>query len=83
MLQSTFPVYHDPDAFSLEDSPPSAGDMLQHKDDYVTCTNVFVLMGDGSEIPVLGFGTSRMKIDGFVTRLVNSLHVPGLDCDLF
>ena len=53
------------------------------EDNYVTCTNVFVLMGDGSEIPVLGFGTSRMKIDGFVTRLVNSLHVPGLDCDLF
>ena len=24
-----------------------------------------------------------MNIDGHVTRLINSLHVPGLDCDLF
>ena len=40
------------------------------------------LMGDRTEIPVLGYGTSRMKIDGHVTRLINSLHVPGLDCDL-
>ena len=24
-----------------------------------------------------------MKIDDHVTRLLNSLHVPGLDCDLF
>ena len=53
------------------------------EDDYVTCTGVFVIMCDGSEIQVLGYGTSQMKINGFVTRLVNSLHVPGLDCDLF
>ena len=40
-------------------------------------------MVDGTKIPVLGYGTSRMKIDGHVTRLIKSLHVPGLDCDLF
>ena len=40
-------------------------------------------MGDNSEIPVLGYGTSRMKIDGHITQLINSLHVPDLDCDLF
>ena len=40
-------------------------------------------MGDHSEIPVLGFGTSRIKSNGHVTRLVNSLHVPDLDVDLF
>ena len=34
------------------------------KDDYVRCIDVFVLMGDNSEIPVLGFGTSRVKING-------------------
>ena len=53
------------------------------EDDYVTCNDVFVLMGDGTEIPVLGYGTPRMKFDGHVTRLINSLHVPGLNCDLF
>ena len=53
------------------------------EDDYVACNDVFVLMGDGHEIPVLGYGTFRMKIDGYVTRLINSLYVPGLDCDFF
>ena len=52
-------------------------------DSYVQCENTFVCMGDGSEIPVLGYGTSRMKINGKVVRLTNSLHVPNLDCDLF
>ena len=47
------------------------------------CTDVFVLMGDNSEIPVLGYGTSRVKINGRVVLLVNSLHVPDLDVDLF
>ena len=28
------------------------------EDDYVACNDVFVLMGDGTEIPVLGYGTS-------------------------
>lgn len=40
-------------------------------------------MGDGSKIPVLGYGTSRMKINSKIVRLTNSLHVPDLDCDLF
>ena len=53
------------------------------ENDYVACTNVFVLMGDQIEIPVLGYGTLRMKIDGHVTGLIKNLHVPGLDCDLF
>ena len=42
-----------------------------------------IIMRDETEIPVLGYGTSRMKIDGHVMHLLNSLHVPGLDCDLF
>ena len=58
-------------------------DRFIFEDDHVACNNVFVLMGDGTEIPVLGYGTSLMKIDRLVTRLINSLHVPGLDCDLF
>ena len=49
-----------------------------YEDEYVACNNVFVLMGDGTEIPVLGYGTSCMKIDLHVTRLINSLHVPGI-----
>ena len=49
---------------------------------YTACNGVFVLMGNASKIPVAGYGTSRMKIDNNVTRLVNSLHVPDLDCDL-
>ena len=44
------------------------------EDDYKACTNVFVLIGDASRITVAGYGTSCMKIDGNVTRLVNSLH---------
>ena len=46
------------------------------EDDYKSCSGVFVLMGDASRIPVAGYGTSRMKIDGNITRLVNSLHAP-------
>ena len=53
------------------------------EDDYQACTNVFVLMGDASRVPVAGYGTSRMKLNGNVTRVLNSLHVPGLDTDLF
>ena len=40
-------------------------------------------MGDGREIPVLGYGPSRAKINGHMIVLYNSLHVPNLDCDLF
>ena len=53
------------------------------EDYYVTCNDVVVLMVDGTKIPVLGYGTFQMKIDGHVTRLIKSLHVPGLDSDLF
>ena len=58
-------------------------DRLVFEDNYAACNDLFVLMGDGTEIPVLGYGTSRMKIDGHATLLFNSLHVLGLDCDLF
>ena len=51
--------------------------------DYVACNDVFVLIGDGTESLVLAYSSSQMKIDGHVTRLLNSLHVSGLDCDLF
>ena len=53
------------------------------EDDYVACNDLFVLMRDRAEILVLGYDTSCMKIDGHVTHLIDSLHVPGLDCDLF
>ena len=53
------------------------------EDDYQACSDVFVLMGDGSRIPIHGYGTSRMKINGNVTRVLNSLHVLGLDSNLF
>ena len=56
---------------------------MDFEGDYVTCNDVFVLMGDNSEISVLGYGTFRLKINGHVVRLVNSLHVPDLDVDLF
>ena len=53
------------------------------ENDYQACSNVFVLMGDASRVPVAGYGTSRMKLNGNVTRIINSLHLPGLDTDLF
>ena len=55
---------------------------INFEDDYVTCNDIFVLIGDNSEIPVLGFGTSHMKTNGRIVRLMNTLHVPDLDVDL-
>lgn len=52
-------------------------------DSCVLCDDVFVLLGDNSEISVLDYGTSCRKIDGHTIRLINSLHVPELNCDLF
>ena len=40
-------------------------------------------MGDTSRIPVHEYGTSQMIINDNVMRVINSLHVPGLDSDLF
>lgn len=51
--------------------------------DYTRCEDVFVLMGDGTKIPVIGIGTARIKINGHVSRLSNALHVPSLDANLF
>ena len=51
--------------------------------DYTKCIDVFVLMGDGTKIPVEGIGTARIKIDGHVSILPNTLHVPSLDANLF
>ena len=39
---------------------------MDFDDDYVTCNDIFMLMSDSSEIPVLGFGPSRIKIDGHI-----------------
>ena len=60
--------------------------MRRYKEDfeinsYVPCENTFMCIRDGSEIPVLGCGTSRMKINGKIVILTNSLHVPNLDCN--
>ena len=52
-------------------------------DSYVSCKNTFVCMGDGSEISVLGYGTIRMKINGKIFQITNSLHMFNLDCNLF
>ena len=65
----------------------ATADMRKYKDDfeidsYVRCHNAFVCMGNGMEIPIAGYGTSRAKINGNVVRLPLSLHVPDLDCDL-
>ena len=40
-------------------------------------------MGDNSEIPVIGYRTTRIEMNGRVVCLVNSLHVPDLDVNLF
>ena len=53
---------------------------MEFEDDYVTCNDFFVLMGDNFEIPVLGYGTSCLKIKSHAVRLVNSLHIP---CSMF
>ena len=50
---------------------------------YKRCKDGFVLMGNGREILVLGYGPSRIKINGHVIVFDGSLHVPDLDCDLF
>ena len=56
---------------------------MDFENDYVSCNDVFVLICDHSETLVFGYATSRLKINGRVVRLVNSLHVPDLDVDLF
>lgn len=43
---------------------------------------VFVYMGDGIHVPVLGYGTACIKLNGNVQVLPKSLHVPGLNCSL-
>ena len=50
---------------------------------YVKCKDTFIAMGDGTEIPLLGYGTSWLKLDGKIIRLPMSLHVLDLDCGLF
>ena len=56
---------------------------IDFEDDSVTYNDVLVLMGDNFQITVLGYSTSRVKINGHVVCLVNSLHVTDLDIDLF
>ena len=51
-------------------------------EDYKQCRDVFVYMGDGTPVPVHGYGTGRIKLDGKVQALKKSLHVPSLDCSL-
>ena len=51
-------------------------------DDYKKCRDVFVYMGDGTPVPVQGYGTGRIKMDGKVQVLKKALHVPTLDCSL-
>ena len=40
-------------------------------------------MGDGERVPVRGYGTARIKVDGYVIILKNALHIPELESNLF
>ena len=51
-------------------------------DNYRRCKDAFVYMGDGTRVPVVGYGTAHIKLNGKVQVLSKSLHVPGLDCSL-
>ena len=53
------------------------------EDDYKACDGVVVSMSDASRVAVAGYGTCRMKINGYITRVLNSLHVLDLDSNLF
>lgn len=50
--------------------------------DYRRCKNSFVILGDSKQVPVLGYGTARIKIDGRVIILQNALHIPELESNL-
>ena len=39
-------------------------------------------MEDVTRVPVVGYGTARIKLNGKVQVLPKSLHVPGFDCSL-
>ena len=40
-------------------------------------------MVDCTPVPVVGYGTARIKLDGHVSCLETSLHVPSLETSLF
>ena len=40
-------------------------------------------MGDNQRIKVAGYGIAKIKIDGHIITLVNALHVPELESNLF
>ena len=40
-------------------------------------------MGNGTEVPVIGYCNSCIKLDGKIIQLSYSLHVPGINYDLF
>ena len=42
-----------------------------------------MVMGDGQRIKVAGYGIAKIKIDGHIITLVNALHVPELESNLF
>ena len=50
---------------------------------YKKCHDVFVLMGDCIPVPIVGYGTARIKLKGHVICLENCLHMPFLDTTLF
>ena len=50
---------------------------------YKKCQDVFVLMGDCTPVPVVGYDTARIKLEGHVSCLENCLHVPSLETSLF
>eukprot|EP00956_Cyclotella_meneghiniana_P012602 scaffold17913_cov36-Cyclotella_meneghiniana.AAC.1 len=50
---------------------------------YHKCTNKTVLLGDSTELPILGYGTAKFSLNGHVILVRNALHVPGLTDPLY
>ena len=64
----------------------ATGDMLNDKrhfgKDFRLAKDLFVYMGDGTPIKVVGTGTARIKIEGKVIVLPGAMYIPELDCNL-
>eukprot|EP00956_Cyclotella_meneghiniana_P032302 scaffold88129_cov23-Cyclotella_meneghiniana.AAC.1 len=50
---------------------------------YHPCHNKTVLLGDSTELPILGYGTAKFSLNGHVILVRNALHVPGLTDPLY
>eukprot|EP00956_Cyclotella_meneghiniana_P012317 scaffold17507_cov37-Cyclotella_meneghiniana.AAC.4 len=50
---------------------------------YHPCHNKTVLLGDSTELPIMGYGTAKFSLNGHVILVRNALHVPGLTDPLY